>query len=144
MKWRHWWCISCTMVEFARALTWELFGNFASEREKWRGIGEAMVHGRVNDWAQRSSSDGKDTEMSYNHLASESKVTLESGKFAFDVDRLQIYTGKQVFVTAFWILFYYASVLHPSHGKILPVGVSVLLLLMFQILKVQIVTLDRI
>ncbi|KAJ8547339.1 hypothetical protein K7X08_010925 [Anisodus acutangulus] len=116
------------MVEFARALTWELFGNFASEREKWRGIGEAMVHGRVNDWAQRSSSDGKvqyllvldtlnfyfllDKEMSYDHLASGSKVTLESGKFAFDVDRLQIYT--------------------------------VLLLLMFQILKVQIVTLDRI
>ncbi|KAK4367824.1 hypothetical protein RND71_011616 [Anisodus tanguticus] len=37
-----------------------------------------------------------DEEMSYDHLASGLKVTLESDKFAFDADRLQKYTGPQL------------------------------------------------
>lgn len=37
-----------------------------------------------------------DEEMSYDHLASGLKATLESDKSAFDADRLQKYTGKQV------------------------------------------------
>lgn len=54
-----------------------------------------------------------DEEMSYDHLASGLKVTLESDKSAFDADRLQKYTGKQVSLRLCLLDFFLLCLLHP-------------------------------
>lgn len=55
-----------------------------------------------------------DEEMSYDHLASGLKVTLESDKSAFDADRLQKYTGMQVSLRLCLLDSFVICLLHPS------------------------------
>lgn len=58
-----------------------------------------------------------DEEMSYDHLASGLKVTLESDKSAFDADRLQKYTGKQVSLRLCLLGSFLLCQPHPLHEE---------------------------